>query len=65
MSSPLRYPGAPHSQLFCRVAEESAGDTYCPFLQSSLRGALCLGGVEPWRPEVRQGPFKRLQLQVG
>ncbi|XP_038183472.1 uncharacterized protein LOC119812697 isoform X1 [Arvicola amphibius] len=41
------------TELFCRVAEESAGDTYCPFFRTSLRGTLCLGDVEPWGPEVR------------
>lgn len=40
------------TELFCRVAEESAGDIRCPVFQSSLRGALCLASEEPWRPEV-------------
>ncbi|XP_062954984.1 uncharacterized protein LOC134379768 isoform X2 [Cynocephalus volans] len=39
------------TELFCRVAEESTGGTRCPILRSSLRGALFLGGVEPWGPE--------------
>lgn len=44
---------APSPQVFCRTAGESWEGTYCPVLQSSLRGALCLGDVEPWGPEVR------------
>ncbi|XP_029425349.1 caspase-14-like isoform X2 [Nannospalax galili] len=43
------------TELFCRVTEESAGDIYCPVLRSSLRGTLCLGGVEPWRLEPDPG----------
>uniref|UniRef100_A0A9L0SJQ8 Caspase 16 n=1 Tax=Equus caballus TaxID=9796 RepID=A0A9L0SJQ8_HORSE len=41
--------------VFCRIAEEFSGATYCPVLRSSLRGALCLGDTEPWGLEVR-GP---------
>ncbi|XP_008248858.2 caspase-14 isoform X1 [Oryctolagus cuniculus] len=44
------------TELFCRVAEESAGDIRCPVFQSSLRGALCLTSEEPWRPEAEPGP---------
>lgn len=44
---------APSPQVFCRTAGESSGATYCPVLQSSLRGALCLGDVDPRGPEVR------------
>ncbi|XP_047390058.1 caspase-2-like isoform X2 [Sciurus carolinensis] len=50
------------TELFCRVAEDSTGDTSCPFLRSSLRGALCLGGVEPWRPETE--PRLRAQYDL-
>ncbi|XP_021590567.3 caspase-14 [Ictidomys tridecemlineatus] len=50
------------TELFCRVAEESTGDTYCPFFQSSLRGALCLGGVEPWMPEPEPSPRAQYDL---
>ncbi|XP_019488420.1 PREDICTED: uncharacterized protein LOC109376764 isoform X1 [Hipposideros armiger] len=39
------------TEVFCRMAEESSGATYCPVLRSSLRGALCLGDVKPWRPK--------------
>ncbi|XP_013373146.1 PREDICTED: zinc finger protein 213 isoform X2 [Chinchilla lanigera] len=53
---PLRWLRAPPSQLFCRVAEEFAGDSYCPVFWSSLRGALCLGGVELRRPEPDPSP---------
>ncbi|XP_045398073.1 caspase-14-like [Lemur catta] len=61
-SSPLRCPRAPPSQLFCRVAEESTGGSYCPILRSSLRGTLCLGGVEPWMPEPAPGPSTHYDL---
>ncbi|KAK2097412.1 hypothetical protein P7K49_022863 [Saguinus oedipus] len=51
------------TELFHRVAEESTGGTRCPVLQSSLRGALCLGGVEPWRPEQpAPGPSTQYDL---
>ncbi|XP_064218437.1 caspase-14-like isoform X4 [Aotus nancymaae] len=50
------------TELFHRVAEESTGGTCCPVLQSSLRGALCLGGVEPWRPEPATGPSTQYDL---
>lgn len=39
------------TEVFCRTAGESSGAPYCPVLQSSLRGALCLGDVDPWGPE--------------
>ena len=42
----------PH-QVFCWTAEESSGATYCPVFGSSLKGALCLGDVELWGPEMR------------
>ncbi|XP_029805375.1 uncharacterized protein LOC115299969 [Suricata suricatta] len=38
------------TEVFCRTAAESEA-TYCPVFLSSLRGALCLGDVEPWGPE--------------
>ncbi|XP_523278.4 uncharacterized protein CASP16 [Pan troglodytes] len=50
------------TELFRRMAEESAGGTCCPVLRSSLRGALCLGGVEPWRPEPAPGPSTQYDL---
>nr|XP_035122598.2 uncharacterized protein LOC100403233 isoform X3 [Callithrix jacchus] len=50
------------TELFHRVAEESTGGTCCPVLQSSLRGALCLGGMEPWRPEPAPGPSTQYDL---
>lgn len=50
-SSPLGVSGTP-PQVFYRTAKESEA-TYCPVLWSSLRGALCLGDVEPWEPQVR------------
>ncbi|XP_030654170.1 uncharacterized protein LOC115831203 [Nomascus leucogenys] len=50
------------TELFRRVAEESTGGTCCPVLRSSLRGALCLGGVEPWRPEPAPGPSTQYDL---
>nr|XP_011715990.1 uncharacterized protein LOC105467881 isoform X1 [Macaca nemestrina] len=50
------------TELFRKVTEESTGDTCCPVLRSSLRGALCLGGVEPWRPELAPGPNTQYDL---
>nr|XP_004057200.2 caspase-14-like [Gorilla gorilla gorilla] len=50
------------TELFHRVAEESAGGTCCPVLRSSFRGALCLGGVEPWRPEPAPSPSTQYDL---
>ncbi|XP_035875863.1 caspase-2-like isoform X3 [Phyllostomus discolor] len=44
------------TEVFCRTAEESSGVIYCPVLRSSLRGALCLGKAEPWRPEAEPSP---------
>ncbi|XP_060220044.1 uncharacterized protein LOC110545929 isoform X3 [Meriones unguiculatus] len=40
------------TELFCRVAEEAAGNTHCPVFRTSLRGSLCLGAMDPWRPEA-------------
>ncbi|OBS82383.1 hypothetical protein A6R68_23621, partial [Neotoma lepida] len=45
-----------------KVAEESAGDTYCPVFRTSLRGTLCLGDVEPWRPQSDSGPSAQYDL---
>ncbi|XP_070423040.1 uncharacterized protein CASP16 isoform X4 [Equus przewalskii] len=42
------------TEVFCRIAEEFSGATYCPVLRSSLRGALCLGDTEPWGLEAFQ-----------
>ncbi|XP_052615181.1 caspase-14-like [Peromyscus californicus insignis] len=50
------------TELFCRVAEEPAGDTYCPVFRTSLRGTLCLRDVEPWRPESDPGPSAQYDL---
>nr|XP_020027459.1 caspase-14-like isoform X2 [Castor canadensis] len=50
------------TEFFCRIAEESSGDTFCPVLRSSLRGALCLGSVEPQRPEPDPGPSAQYDL---
>ncbi|XP_076793393.1 caspase-14-like isoform X2 [Arvicanthis niloticus] len=51
------------TELFCRVAEEIAGNIICPVFRTSLRGILYLGH-EPWRPEVtsREGVLC-LQMQ--
>ncbi|XP_036166516.1 caspase-14-like [Myotis myotis] len=48
--------------VFCRTAGESSGATYCPVLQSSLRGALCLGDVDPWGPEPEPSPSAQYDL---
>uniref|UniRef100_A0A8B9YN36 Caspase-14-like n=1 Tax=Bos mutus grunniens TaxID=30521 RepID=A0A8B9YN36_BOSMU len=50
------------TEVFSRTAEESAGAAYCPVLRSSLRGALCLGNVEPWGPEPEPGPSAQYDL---
>ncbi|KAM7149230.1 caspase-14-like isoform 1-T1 [Molossus nigricans] len=50
------------TEVFCRTAEESSGTTYCPVLRSSLRGALCLGDVEPWGPEPEPSPSAQYDL---
>ncbi|ELK10741.1 Caspase-14 [Pteropus alecto] len=50
------------TEVFCRTAEEYAGATYCPVLRSSLRGALCLGDVEPWGPEPEPSPSTQYDL---
>lgn len=50
------------TEVFSRTAEESSGATYCPVLRSSLRGALCLGGVEPWGPEPEPNPSAQYDL---
>ncbi|KAL1780225.1 caspase-14-like isoform X1 [Sigmodon hispidus] len=50
------------TELFCRVAEESAGATYCPVFTTSLRGTLCLGDVDPWSPEPDFGPSEQYDL---
>nr|XP_017453069.1 caspase-14 isoform X1 [Rattus norvegicus] len=48
-------------QLFCRIAEESAENTYCPIFRTSFRGTLCLGDG-PWRPESDPGPSTQYDL---
>ncbi|XP_070218469.1 uncharacterized protein [Bos mutus] len=53
------------TEVFSRTAEESAGAAYCPVLRSSLRGALCLGNVEPWGPEGTGMRAWDLQLSPG
>ncbi|XP_008062113.2 caspase-14 [Carlito syrichta] len=50
------------TELFHRVAEESTGSGCCPVLHSSLRGSLCLGGAEPWRPELAPSPSTQYDL---
>uniref|UniRef100_A0AC11CRN5 Uncharacterized protein n=1 Tax=Ovis aries TaxID=9940 RepID=A0AC11CRN5_SHEEP len=50
------------TEVFSRTAEESAGSAYCPVLRSSLRGALCLGKVEPWGPKPEPGPSAQYDL---
>ncbi|XP_053410243.1 caspase-14-like isoform X3 [Nycticebus coucang] len=52
------------TELFCRVAKESAGGTRCPILQSSLRGTLCLRDVEPWMPEAFQKELAQFREQL-
>nr|XP_008248859.1 uncharacterized protein LOC100343179 isoform X2 [Oryctolagus cuniculus] len=52
------------TELFCRVAEDSAGDIRCPVFQSSLRGALCLTSEEPWRPEAFWEELAQFQEQL-
>ncbi|XP_053527512.1 caspase-14-like isoform X3 [Artibeus jamaicensis] len=49
-------------QVFSRTAEESSGVVYCPVLRSSLRGTLCLGNVEPWRPEPEPSPSAQYDM---
>ncbi|XP_060220043.1 caspase-14-like isoform X2 [Meriones unguiculatus] len=50
------------TELFCRVAEEAAGNTHCPVFRTSLRGSLCLGAMDPWRPESDPGPRAQYDL---
>ncbi|XP_055418256.1 uncharacterized protein LOC129637940 isoform X3 [Bubalus kerabau] len=52
------------TEVFSRTAEESAGAAYCPVLRSSLRGALCLGNVEPWGPEAFQEEMAQFRKQL-
>ncbi|KAM5198788.1 uncharacterized protein RBU33_013848 isoform 2-T2 [Hipposideros larvatus] len=52
------------TEVFCRVAEESSGATYCPVLRSSLRGALCLGDMKPWRPKAFQEEVAQFRKQL-
>ncbi|XP_019488422.1 PREDICTED: uncharacterized protein LOC109376764 isoform X3 [Hipposideros armiger] len=52
------------TEVFCRMAEESSGATYCPVLRSSLRGALCLGDVKPWRPKAFQEEVAQFRKQL-
>ncbi|XP_063126150.1 uncharacterized protein Casp16 isoform X2 [Rattus norvegicus] len=49
------------TELFCRIAEESAENTYCPIFRTSFRGTLCLGDG-PWRPESDPGPSTQYDL---
>ncbi|XP_034526401.1 uncharacterized protein LOC100476990 isoform X1 [Ailuropoda melanoleuca] len=58
-NSPLGVSGTP--QVFYRTAKESEG-TCCPVLRSSLRGALCLGDVEPWEPQLEPSPSAQYDL---
>ncbi|XP_023472225.2 uncharacterized protein CASP16 isoform X1 [Equus caballus] len=50
------------TEVFCRIAEEFSGATYCPVLRSSLRGALCLGDMEPWGLEPEPSPSAQYDL---
>ncbi|XP_066131211.1 caspase-14-like isoform X1 [Saccopteryx bilineata] len=50
------------TEVFCRTADESSGATCCPVLRSSLRGALCLGHVEPWETEPEPSPGAQYDL---
>ncbi|XP_036265772.1 caspase-2 isoform X1 [Pipistrellus kuhlii] len=50
------------TEVFRRTAGESSGAAHCPVLRSSLRGALCLGDVEPWGPEPEPGPRAQYDL---
>ncbi|EPY84830.1 hypothetical protein CB1_000439015 [Camelus ferus] len=50
------------TEVFCRTAEESSGAASCLVLRSSLRGALCLGDVEPWGPEPEPSPSAQYDL---
>ncbi|XP_059548869.1 caspase-14-like isoform X4 [Myotis daubentonii] len=52
------------TEVFCRTAGESSGATYCPVLQSSLRGALCLGDVDPWGPEAFREELAQFQARL-
>nr|XP_045017231.1 uncharacterized protein LOC101612529 [Jaculus jaculus] len=64
LASTLVLPAASFDTgaLFRRVAHESSGDIYCPVLQSSLRGALCLGHAESWWPEPNPEPSAQYDL---
>ncbi|XP_032183858.1 uncharacterized protein LOC116581003 isoform X2 [Mustela erminea] len=48
-------------EVFYRTAKESEA-SYCPVLRSSLRGALCLGDVEPWEPQPEPSPSAHYEL---
>ncbi|XP_074178905.1 caspase-9 isoform X3 [Rhinolophus sinicus] len=52
------------TEVFCRTAEESSGATYCPVLRSSLRGALCLGDGETWKPKAFQEELAQFREQL-
>ncbi|XP_040490380.1 caspase-14-like [Ursus maritimus] len=49
------------TEVFYRTAKESEA-TCCPVLRSSLRGALCLGDVEPWEPQLEPSPSTQYDL---
>ncbi|XP_047569873.1 uncharacterized protein LOC125090821 isoform X1 [Lutra lutra] len=49
------------TEVFYRTAKESEA-SYCPVLRSSLRGALCLGDVEPWEPQPEPSPSAQYDL---
>ncbi|XP_053527511.1 putative caspase-16 isoform X2 [Artibeus jamaicensis] len=59
---PMRVLWLRPRQVFSRTAEESSGVVYCPVLRSSLRGTLCLGNVEPWRPEPEPSPSAQYDM---
>lgn len=50
------------TELFCRVTDESGGNVCCPVFRSSLRGALCLGSEESWRPEAEPIPSAQYDM---
>ncbi|XP_036265774.1 caspase-14 isoform X3 [Pipistrellus kuhlii] len=52
------------TEVFRRTAGESSGAAHCPVLRSSLRGALCLGDVEPWGPEAFQGELAQFRERL-
>ncbi|XP_049759477.1 caspase-14-like isoform X2 [Elephas maximus indicus] len=50
------------TEVFRRTTEKSTVGTSCPVLHSSLRGLLCLGGVQAWGPKPDPGPRAQYDL---